>query len=225
MITYYNISKEYPDGTIALQDINLEIDEGEFVLIVGPSGAGKSTLFKLLVREELPTVGEIYLGDLVVTDLKERHLPKLRREVGMIFQDFKLLPSLTVSENIAFPLQVMGKAKPEIEEIVPEVLDLVGLIDRSHVFPKHLSGGEKQKLSIARAISTEPSILVADEPTGNIDYDSTWAVIELLTKINDLGTTVVLTTHDPEIVEKLNKRVVSIDKGRIIADQKEKSKK
>lgn len=220
MINFYNITKEYPDGTLALDNVNLEIDQGEFVFVVGPSGAGKSTLFKLLIREEIPTCGEIYFDDAVITNLKKNKLAQLRRDIGIVFQDFKLLPSLSVTENIAYPLQVIGKSRREIDDMIPEVLDLVGLVDRSHVFPKHLSGGEKQKLAIARAISTEPRVLVADEPTGNIDHVATWMVMDLLQKINSMGTTVIMTTHDVEIVNKLKKRVISLERGKIIKDKK-----
>lgn len=220
MINFYNVTKEYPDGTVALDNVNLEIEPGEFLFVVGPSGAGKSTLFKLLIREEVPTSGEIYFGDDVLSSLKRNKLAQLRRDIGVVFQDFKLLPSLTVSENIAYPLQVIGKSRIEIDEIVPEVLNLVDLGDRSHAFPKHLSGGEKQRLAIARAISTEPRVLIADEPTGNIDHVATWAVMDLLMKINEMGTIVMMTTHDVEIVNKLKKRVVSLDRGKITKDKK-----
>ena len=219
MINFNNISKEYPDGTIALDGVNLQIEQGEFVFVIGPSGAGKSTLFKLLIREEMPTTGEIYFDDVIITELSRNKLAQLRRDIGIVFQDFKLLSSLTVAENIAYPLQVIGKSKEEIEDIVPEVLDLVGLTDRNHSFPKHLSGGEKQRLAIARAISTEPKVLVADEPTGNIDFTATWSVMDLLDKINQMGTTVLMTTHDVEIVDKLKKRVVSLDRGKIVKDK------
>ena len=199
--------------------MNLQIEQGEFVFVIGPSGAGKSTLFKLLIREEMPTTGEIYFDDVIITELSRNKLAQLRRDIGIVFQDFKLLSSLTVAENIAYPLQVIGKSKEEIEDIVPEVLDLVGLTDRNHSFPKHLSGGEKQRLAIARAISTEPKVLVADEPTGNIDFTATWSVMDLLDKINQMGTTVLMTTHDVEIVDKLKKRVVSLDRGKIVKDK------
>lgn len=219
MISFVNTSKIYPDGTVALDNVSLDIEEGEFVFIVGHSGAGKSTLFKLLIRQELPTSGEVYFGDTIITKIKDKDLPKLRREIGVVFQDFKLLPTLSVAENIAFPLQVIGMDKKQIAEIVTEVLNLVGLHGKEKSFPKHLSGGEKQKLAIARAISTEPKILVADEPTGNIDYEATWIVIDLLRKINELGTTVIMTTHDPEIVKKLKKRTILLENGRVTRDE------
>ena len=219
MISFVNTSKIYPDGTVALDNVSLDIEEGEFVFIVGHSGAGKSTLFKLLIRQELPTSGEVYFGDTIITKMKDKDLPKLRREIGVVFQDFKLLPTLSVEENIAFPLQVIGMDKKQIADIVEEVLNLVGLHGKEKSFPKHLSGGEKQKLAIARAISTEPKILVADEPTGNIDYEATWIVIDLLRKINELGTTVIMTTHDPEIVKKLKKRTILLENGRVARDE------
>ncbi|OGC59884.1 cell division ATP-binding protein FtsE [candidate division WWE3 bacterium RIFCSPLOWO2_01_FULL_42_11] len=219
MISFVNTSKIYPDGTVALDNVSLDIEEGEFVFIVGHSGAGKSTLFKLLIRQELPTSGEVYFGDTIITKMKDKDLPKLRREIGVVFQDFKLLPTLSVEENIAFPLQVIGMDKKQIADIVEEVLNLVGLHGKEKSFPKHLSGGEKQKLAIARAISTEPKILVADEPTGNIDYEATWIVIDLLRKINELGTTVIMTTHDPEIVKKLKKRTILLENGRVTRDE------
>lgn len=218
MIIFENISKIYPN-IVALEKVNLKINSREFVTIVGQSGAGKSTLLKLLTVEELPTEGRVLLDDVEINSLKSRDLPSLRRKISSIFQDFKLLSNKTTFENVAFALEVAGKSREEISETVPQVLELVGLKNHFNVFPHQLSGGERQRASIARALVLRPDIIIADEPTGNLDPLNTWDVIRLLVKINELGTTVILATHNREIVNTLNKRVISMDKGRIVRDE------
>lgn len=220
MIKFEDITKEYND-LVALSDVNLEIKEGEFLFLVGPSGAGKTTLIKLLIREELPTAGEVFYQDLEVTKLPPKKLPQLRREIGVVFQDFKLLPRKTAAENIRFVLDVIGKPSEEQEELVPEILKLVDLEKQYGHFPYQLSGGEKQRLAIARALATEPKVLIADEPTGMIDPAAAWNVLNLLRKINELGAMVIMATHNAAIVDTLKQRVVALDKGRIVRDQKE----
>lgn len=221
MIRFANVTKEYPGGIKALSDINLEIEAGEFLFLIGPSGAGKTTLAKLLIREELPDEGEIYLEDWEITKLPRRDLPRLRRKVGVIFQDFKLLPQKTAAENIRFVLEVLGKTSAEIKKDVPSLLSLVDLAARATHFPEQLSGGEKQRLAIARTLAAEPQVLVADEPTGMIDPTSAWNVISLLNSINKMGTTVIMATHNAEVVNSLKRRVVELFDGKIIRDQKE----
>lgn len=220
MIRFDNISKKY-NGLLALSDVNLDIKEGEFLFLVGPSGAGKTTLLKLLIREELPTAGEIYYDSLEVSKLPHKELPQLRREIGVVFQDFKLLPRKTALENVRFVLDVVGKTTEEQEELVPEILKLVDLGDQKDHFPHELSGGEKQRLAIARALAAEPKVLVADEPTGMIDPASAWNVLNLLNKVNELGATVIMATHNAAIVDTLKRRVVELDRGRVVRDQKE----
>ncbi len=197
----------------------LNIERGEFVSLVGQSGAGKSTLLKLLIVEEKPTAGRIFLDKQDVATLSHSELPFLRRRIGIIFQDFKLLAQKTVYENVAFAMEVAGKSKKEIKEDVPQILQLVGLEDKIKQFPRELSGGEQQRVAIARALVHQPDIIIADEPTGNLDPLNTWDVIRLLLKINELGTTILLATHDREIINTLSKRVVSIDKGKVIRDE------
>jgi cell division transport system ATP-binding protein len=218
MIIFEKVSKVYP-SKVALEGVNLTINSKEFVTIVGQSGAGKSTLLKLLIAEELPSEGRVVMDDIDIATLKASELPFLRRKIGAIFQDFKLLSNKTVFENVSFALEVAGKAQEDINETVPQVLELVGLNNRLDVFPHQLSGGEKQRVAIARALVLRPDIIVADEPTGNLDPLNTWDVIRLLVKINELGTTVILATHNREIVNTLSKRVISIDKGKIVRDE------
>jgi len=226
MIKFEDIAKEY-NGLAALSEINLEIKEGEFLFLVGPSGAGKTTLIKLLIREELPTTGEIYYcageakQDWEITKLSHQQLPQLRREIGTIFQDFKLLPRKTAVENICFVLDVVGKSSEEQEELAPEILKLVDLEGQKDQFPDQLSGGEKQRLAIARALAAEPKVLIADEPTGMIDPAAAWNVLNLLRKINELGSTVIMATHNAAVVDTFKQRVVELDKGKIVRDQKE----
>lgn len=219
MIIFQNVSKVYNHNIIALDKINFKIQPGEFVSLVGLSGAGKSTIIKLLIGEEKPTKGQIFFGYYEVNKLKNRDLPEFRRRIGVIFQDFKLLDKKTVFENVAFALEVEGKTQKEINELVPQVLDLVSLSDKVFNFPKELSGGEKQRAAIARAMINQPEVLIADEPTGNLDPFNTWEVIKLLKKINELGSTVILATHSKEIVNSLGKRVITLDKGKIISDE------
>lgn len=218
VIIFEQVSKIYPN-TVALEKINLKINSKEFVTIVGQSGAGKSTLLKLLTAEELPTEGKVFFDKDEVSNLKASKLPYLRRKIGSIYQDFKLLSNKTAFENISFALEVSGKSQEEIKETVPQVLELVGLKNYMDIFPHQLSGGERQRVAIARALVLRPDIIIADEPTGNLDPLNTWDVIRLLVKINELGTTVILATHNREIVNTLNKRVISMDKGRVVRDE------
>ncbi len=219
MIRFEGVSKEYNNLT-ALSDVSLEVKEGEFVFLVGPSGAGKTTLIKLLIREELPTAGEIYYHDWQVSQLPRKELPHLRREIGVVFQDFKLLPRKTALENVRFVLDVVSKPPEEQEELAPEILKLVDLEEQKNQFPHQLSGGEKQRLAIARALAAEPKVLVADEPTGMIDPAAAWNVLNLLRKINELGSTVIMATHNVAVVDTFKQRVVELHKGRIVRDQK-----
>jgi len=218
MIVFKKVSKIYLPDCQALDNINLSINDKEFVSIAGRSGAGKSTLIKLLIKEDFPTKGKIFWGKQDIGAIRDRDLPIWRRQIGMIFQDFRLLPNKTAYENIAFAMEVSDWTKQEIERDVPQLLKLVNLLDRADHFPNQLSGGEQQRIAIARALAHRPDILVADEPTGNLDLLHTWEIIRLLIKINELGTTVVLSTHDREIINGLDKRVVTIEKGKIIKD-------
>lgn len=220
MIQFNNISKAY-DSLVVLKDITFHIKSGEFVSLVGPSGAGKSTLIKLLIREEEPSSGEIKLANTDITRLTYRDLPILRRRIGTIFQDFKLLPDRTVFENVAFALEVAGASEGRIYQDVPQVLKIVGLFDKANRFPRELSGGEKQRVTAARALVHRPDIIAADEPTGNLDPLNTWEIIRLLIKINEMGTTVLLATHDKEIVNALKQRVVTLKDGEIVRDEAE----
>ncbi|HAO81747.1 MAG: Cell division ATP-binding protein FtsE [Parcubacteria group bacterium GW2011_GWD2_43_10] len=219
LIEFRNISKNYPGQTVALHNVTLNIDKGEFVSIVGQSGTGKTTLVKLLIAEEKPTEGRILLGGWDITTAKAREVPVIRRQIGVVFQDFKLLPRRTVFENVAFALEVAGVTAERIKEIVPQLLKIVGLEHKNDRFPKQLSGGEQQRVVIARALAHRPEILVADEPTGNLDSINTKEIIELLKKINEFGTTVILVTHNREVVNELKRRVVVLDGGRVVSDQ------
>jgi cell division transport system ATP-binding protein len=219
MISFQNITKVYNNKSIALEEVNLTIKPNEFVSIVGKNGAGKSTLIKLLIGEEKPSKGRIYFDSYEVSKLKLSELPEFRRKIGIVFQDFRLLATKTAYENIAFALEVDGKSQSEIQEFVPQILDMVGLSDRAFNFPHELSGGEKQRVAIARALIHQPMLLIADEPTGNLDPLNSAEIVKLLVKINELGTTVVLVTHNKDIVNNLHKRVVSMDSGRIIRDE------
>jgi len=219
MIHFKNVSKVYPPNTHALRDVNFHVSPGEFVSIVGQSGTGKTTLIKVLIAEERPTKGKIIVGGWDITNIPGRHIPILRRQIGVVFQDYKLLPRKTVEENVAFALQVAGEPMEKINKIVPQVLKIVGLEEKAKRFPGQLSGGEQQRVSIARALSHRPKILVADEPTGNLDAINTREIIDLLMKINELGTTILLVSHNREVVNALKKRVVTIDNGQIVADQ------
>lgn len=218
MLTLKNVTKKYPNGKFALDDVSFEVAEGEFVFLVGPSGAGKSTAIRLIIQQETPTSGEVIYNDIKVNKLKGSKLALYRRELGIVFQDFKLLSARTVWENIAFVLEVSGHSNGQIQKSVEYVLDLVGLSDKKDSFPESLSGGEQQRVAIARAIVTEPKVLLADEPTGNLDRNNAWDVIQLLNKINNWGTTVIVATHDTEIVNSLNKRVIAFEAGRVVRD-------
>lgn len=221
MILLDRITKTYPgDEEPALDNVSLHIEPREFVFLVGKSGAGKSTLIKMITKEEQPDSGKIVIGGIDLDYVRKRHIPHYRRRLGVVFQDYKLLPTRTVYENVAFALEIAGMRNSEIAKTVPKVLDLVGLAEKSHKFPTHLSGGEQQRVSIARSVARQPKILIADEPTGNLDKLTRQEIIDLLQRINDFGTTVLVTTHDENIVNNLSKRVVTLKAGRIVDDQK-----
>ncbi len=222
MIYFDKVTKVYFDGAApAVEDITLSIEPGEFVSIVGHSGAGKTTLLKMLFAEVLPTEGSVFFGSREIAKLSGKELLRLRRNIGTIFQDFRLLPTKNVYENIAFALEVAGRSDEDIQADVPHVLELVGLSDKIWSFPRELSGGEQQRVAIARAIVNQPEVLIADEPTGNLDPINAHDVVEILKKINDLGTTVLLTTHNKMVVDTVGRRVVTMDQGRIVRDDKE----
>lgn len=219
MILLDRVSKSYNRKGVALDRISLHVEPKEFVIIVGASGAGKSTLLKLLTREEKPTSGKIIVGGIDYEHLKDRDVPYLRRRIGVVFQDFKLLPNKTVFENVAFALEIVGHSNREIRHTVPKVLDIVGLKGKEESYPLELSGGERQRVAIARAVVRQPKILIADEPTGNLDPKHAWDVVRVLEKINRYGTTVLLTTHNQEIVNSLKRRVVTIKDGHVVSDK------
>ena len=221
MITLDDVSKRYPNGTFALRDVDLQIDPGDFVFLVGSSGAGKSTLIRLLIREEVATTGRVVVDGEDVGRMSRGRVPKLRRKVGVVFQDFKLLPTKTVAENVAFALLVTGHSGRLVREETDRVLSLVGLAQRREHFPNQLSGGEQQRTAIARALVNHPRILIADEPTGNLDPVTSWEIIKLLTRVNELGTTLVMATHNAEIVNALRRRVIHLDHGRVVRDERE----
>lgn len=220
MILLDRVTKTYgKTNKPALNRISAHISAGEFVILVGTSGAGKSTLLKLLTREEKPSSGKIVVGGIDYDTLKDKHIPLLRRKIGVVFQDFKLLPNRTVYENVAFALEIAGMTNREIKSTVPKVIELVGLTGKEKSFPHQLSGGERQRVAIARAVVRQPKILIADEPTGNLDPKHSWEIVRLLEKINKYGTTVLLTTHNVDIVNKLKRRVITIDHGKITSDE------
>ncbi len=219
LIHFQKVSKIYSQNCTALEEVELKINLQEFVSIVGRSGSGKTTLLRLLIAEEKPTKGRVFFDKQDVHRLKDGKLPQLRRRIGMVFQDFKLLPQKTVYENVAFAMEAMGSPESEIKDTVPQVLDLVGLSGKTPNFPHELSGGEKQRVAIARALVHQPDVILADEPTGNLDPIHSWEIIRLLLKINELGRTVILATHNKEIVNTLGRRVVSLDAGRIVRDE------
>jgi cell division transport system ATP-binding protein len=221
MIYFENVSKIYPDNSVALQDISFAIEPNEFVSIVGHSGAGKTTLLKMFLAEEQPTEGKIFFESTDIHKLKKNEINDFRRKVGVVFQDFRLLPYKTVYENIAFAMEAAGRTDEEIESDVPHVLDLVDLGKKIWNFPGELSGGEKQRVAIARAIVNQPDVIIADEPTGNLDPLNTYDIVQILKKINDLGTTVVLTTHNKGVIDSLGKRVITMEDGKIVRDDKE----
>ena len=219
MISFQNVSKIYNSHSAALQNVTFTIQPNEFVSIVGRNGAGKSTIIKMLIGEEKPSKGRIFFGVQEVNKLKPQELSQLRRQIGIVFQDFRLLPTKNAYENIAFALEVEGRVQSEIETFVPQVLDMVGLAHRAYNFPGELSGGEKQRVAIARAMIHRPAVMVADEPTGNLDPLNAADIVRLLLKINELGTTVILVTHNKEIVNQVRRRVISLDNGKIIRDE------
>lgn len=218
MITFNGVSKRYGPNEV-VDDVSFKINPGEFVSLVGRSGAGKSTLIKMLIGEEKPSKGRIIFGQYEVNKLRQGELPELRRHMGIIFQDFRLLSKKTAYENVVFAMEASGRPDREIEEITPQVLELVGLGSKTNNFIHELSGGEKQRVAIARAMVNHPDVIIADEPTGNLDPINTWGIINLLMKINELGTTVILATHNKDIVNQLEKRVISMEDGRIIRDE------
>ena len=220
MIVLDNVCKTYSTGVSALNGVNLRIHKGEFVFIVGSSGSGKTTLFKLLLKELEPTSGRIYINSQNIGRLRRRKIPKMRRGMGVVFQDFRLLKDRNIYENIAFAQRVIGKPAKVIRESVPQMLTLVGLADKAEAFPIELSGGEQQRVSLARALVNNPPILLADEPTGNLDPTNAWEIMMLLEDINKRGTTVVVVTHNQDIVERMQKRVITIDKGVVVSDEK-----
>src|SRR5690606_4234633 len=221
MIEMLNVSKKYPNGITAVNDLTIRIEQGEFVYVVGPSGAGKSTFIKMMYREELPTKGTIKVGDFDLVKMKSKDIPYLRRHVGVVFQDFKLLPKLTVYENIAYEMEVVEKNPKIIKKRVLEVLDLVNLKHKVKMFPNELSGGEQQRIAIARAIDNMPRVLICDEPTGNLDPETSWEIMNILEEISNRGTTIIMATHNSQIVNQVRHRVLAIDNGRIVRDQQE----
>lgn len=221
LIEMKGVTKKYHRSTTALRDINVSINPGEFVYIVGPSGAGKSSFIKLLYREEKLSAGTLKVGEFNLTKMKKRQIPILRRSIGVVFQDYKLLPKKTIFENVAYAMQVIGEKPREIKKRVPEVLELVGLKHKMRSFPDQLSGGEQQRVAIARAIVNNPKVLIADEPTGNLDPEISWEIMQLLERINLQGTTVLMATHNKQIVDNLRHRVIAIEEGRIVRDEEE----
>jgi cell division transport system ATP-binding protein len=219
MILLDRVTKVYNKTNVALDRVSLHVEPKEFVVIVGASGAGKSTFLKLLTREERPNSGKIVVGGIDYEHLKDKNIPLIRRKIGVVFQDFKLLPNKTVFENVGFALEIVGASNNEINHTVPRVLNIVGLKGKEKQYPWQLSGGERQRVAIARAIARQPKILIADEPTGNLDPKHAWDVIKVLEKINRYGTTVLLTTHNQDIVNKLKRRVITIDGGKLVSDK------
>ncbi|WP_277926532.1 MULTISPECIES: cell division ATP-binding protein FtsE [unclassified Bacillus cereus group] len=219
MIKMTNVYKEYPNGMKAISGITVTIKQGEFVYVVGPSGAGKSTFIKMMYREEKPSTGSININGLVIESLAERDVPYFRRQLGVIFQDFKLLPKLTVYENVAFALEVIEEEPDAIRERVTEVLSLVGLEDRASALPSELSGGEQQRVAIARAIVNRPKVVIADEPTGNLDIDTALDIMNIFKRINERGTTIIMATHNADIVNTIRHRVIAIEDGKIVRDE------
>lgn len=220
MINFDKVSKIYSDNSIALDDVSLSIASGEFLSVVGHSGAGKTTLLKMLLIEEKPTSGNVYFESVDIHSLRTKEIPDFRRRIGVVFQDFRLLPHKTAYENIAFAMEVAGRTDEDIASDVPEVLELVDLGDKMWNFPDELSGGEKQRVAIARAIINQPDVIIADEPTGNLDPINAHEIVEILNHINKLGTTVVLTTHNKGVIDSLGRRVITMEKGRIVRDDK-----
>lgn len=217
----HQVWKTYPNGVSALNGIDVKIDRGEFVYVVGPSGAGKSTFIKLMYREVKPSKGTIFVNGFNVERLKERKIPFMRRQIGVVFQDFKLLPQLTAAENVAFAMEVIEAPRKKIKQRVKEVMELVGLGDKLQHLPNQLSGGEQQRVAVARALVNSPAVIIADEPTGNLDPDTSWEIMQLFNKINDQGTTIVMATHNKEIVNTMKRRVIAVEGGRIVRDERQ----
>lgn len=218
MIEFKSVYKTYDTGIKALKDVNLRIDKGEFVFIVGASGAGKSTFLKLIMREEVPNAGEVIVNDFRLSKLKPREIPYLRRTMGMVFQDFRLINNMTVFDNVAFAMRVIGASNRDVRRRVPYILGLVGLQNKARNYPMELSGGEQQRVGLARALVNNPSMIVADEPTGNIDPELSYEIVELLNEINRRGTTVLMVTHEHDLVKRFNRRVIEIRDGCVISD-------
>lgn len=218
MINLQNVSKKFGAGNTALEDVSFSVDPGEFVFIVGPSGSGKTTLFRLLIREMTPNTGAIHIGQWDIVNLSKDRIPHLRKKIGVVFQDLKLLKDLTIFENILFPLEVANVAEGNSKKRVDEILEMVGIKEHRDKFPVQLSGGELQRAAIARALAFSPEIILADEPTGNLDDNTTWEIIKLLQSINEKGTTILMATHDTDIVDKLKKRVITLEKGKLVKD-------
>lgn len=219
MLDLENVSKIYPGGNVALRNISIHIDPGEFVFIVGPSGAGKSTFIKMLFREVLPSAGSIRINDVDILNLQPKEIPYMRRQLGIIFQDYRLLPDRTVYDNVAFAMQVVEAPYRQIKRRVMNVLDLVGLRRRAYAHPNELSGGEQQRIAIARAIVNSPALVIADEPTGNLDPETSREIMEIFQEINNSGTTIIMATHDKQIVDSMSKRVIAIENGEIVRDE------
>ena len=219
MLKMTDVSKVYPGGSVALQNVDIHIEPGEFVFVVGPSGAGKSTFIKMLFREVLPTTGSIFVNGVDILSLTPNEIPYMRRQLGIIFQDYRLLPDRTVYENVAFAMEVIETPRRKIKRRVLNVLDLVGLRHRADAYPNELSGGEQQRIAIARAIVNDPIMVIADEPTGNLDPETSWDIMEIFKEINAEGTTIVMATHDKEIVDAMGKRVIAIENGHIVRDE------
>ncbi len=219
MVKFNNVVKKYSNGTIALSDINIGIKKGEFVFVIGPSGSGKSTFIKLIMKEEDTTEGEVVVNGYNVSSMTRKEIPYLRRSLGVVFQDFRLLQNKTVYENVAFAMQITEAQPKEIRRQVPMALGLVDLSRKANVYPNQLSGGEQQRVALARALVNNPSLIIADEPTGNLDPETSWGIMKLLSEVNQMGTTVIVATHEKGIVDTMKKRVISIDKGVVIRDQ------
>lgn len=219
MIEFKNVTKVYDNNVLALSNLNIQIDKGEFVFLVGPSGAGKSTFIKMLLKEVDPTAGEVIIAGTNITKLAHKEVPFYRRKIGVVFQDFRLIPTLNIFENVAFALRVIGASEREIQKKVPSVLALVGLTKKRNAFPNQLSGGEQQRVSIARSIVNSPSILIADEPTGNLDPETSLEIMDIISDINRAGTTIVMATHAKDIVDAMKKRVIAIEKGTVARDE------
>ena len=219
MLDLENVSKIYPGGNVALRNISIHIDPGEFVFIVGPSGAGKSAFIKMLFREVLPSAGSIRINDVDILNLQPKEIPYMRRQLGIIFQDYRLLPDRTVYDNVAFAMQVIEAPYRQIKRRVMNVLDLVGLRRRAYAHPNELSGGEQQRIAIARAIVNSPALVIADEPTGNLDPETSREIMEIFQEINNSGTTIIMATHDKQIVDSMSKRVIAIENGEIVRDE------